>query len=781
MSEEPISESPPAAPPPSEPGGPAGEEFHPYVPASADMPEFTWPAVLVGAVLGIVFGASSLYLVLKVGMTVSASIPVAVLSITLFRLFSRIFRIRKATILENNIVQTTGSAGESIAFGVGVTMPALLLLGFEMDVLRVMTVGILGGLLGILMMIPLRRAFIVKQHGELTYPEGTACAEVLVTGEKGGATALMVFLGFGVAFLHKFLMKGLNLWKDTPEVKLYNEQGQGLQGGVLSGELSPELLGVGYIIGPRIGSIMVAGGVLAYLVLVPLIVFVGSSLDTPVAPAEKTEESSGLIRDMSVDDLRDAYIIYIGAGAVATGGIISMFQALPMIFAAFRSALHDLFGSGSAAQAATAQVPRTERDLPIWVVVFGSLGLVVAIAALPSLGLGLNLFGLIGAVLIVSLGFLFVTVSSRLTGEVGSSSNPISGMTVAALLLTCLVFLAMGKTDKAATLTAMTVAAVVCVASSNGGTTSQDLKTGYLVGGTPVYMQLAIVVGALTSAVVIGWTLLLLNDAGTVYSKKNLPQRPISNIQDFPEMEKVGGTYGETDKSEYHVVNVARGEYPAEGDQPEIRPGRYLADGQGRIHYLVDPAINGRLTHQDNGDKVEFKPKAPKTVLMASIIDGIFNQRLPWGLVLIGVLIAVTLELSGVPSLPFAVGVYLPLSASTPIFIGGLLRWVVDLFKKRSEAEAETSPGMLLSSGYIAGGALAGVLIALFNFAPGFQKQMLGVGDDLPKEWQESVWTSVVPFGLLMVLLLLIGTELIFRAPPAADASSKSDEPGAAS
>ena len=480
-----------AAPATSEPRParpPVAPVHEPYVPDSADIPEFTWSAVVVGAVLGIIFGASSLYLVLKVGLTVSASIPVAVLSITLFRLFSRIFGIRRATILENNIVQTTGSAGESIAFGVGVTIPALMLLGMDMELLRVMTVGVLGGLLGILMMIPLRRAFIVKQHGKLRYPEGTACADVLIVGEEGGATAATVFTGFGLAFVHKFLMTALHLWKDEVNQPLSAASGKGLRGGIVGGELTPELLGVGYIIGPRIASIMLAGGVLAYLVLIPLVVLLLG--DRAALPADPTSRA---FVD-AVGEIRTKYILYIGAGAVAAGGIISMFQAFPLIFSSLSPACATL------AQVARepAEVSRTERDLPIAVVILGALALVLAMAAIPNLGLGVTAHGLIGAGLIVLFGFLFVTVSSRLTGEIGSSSNPISGMTVATLLLTCLIFLAMGRTDRAATLTAMTVAAIVCVAASNGGTTSQDLKTGYLVGATPRLQQIAILIGALT-------------------------------------------------------------------------------------------------------------------------------------------------------------------------------------------------------------------------------------------------------------------------------------------
>jgi putative OPT family oligopeptide transporter len=722
-----FTEAPDAPATKSTPAADAPESGHvPYVPDNVNMPELTWPSVLAGAVLGIVFGASSLYLVLKVGLTVSASIPVAVLSITLFRLFSRILPIRRATILENNIVQTTGSAGESIAFGVGVTMPALFLLGFEMSVARVMTVAVLGGLLGILMMIPLRRAFIVKQHGRLKYPEGTACADVLIVGEQGGASAKAVFTGFGLAFVYAVLMKAMKLWKDTLDLPLYSKAGQGLRKGVVGGELDPALLGVGYIIGPRIASIMVAGGVLAYLVMVPAIAYFGEGLTQPLAPAPPTGK---LIKDMSVGELRGNYILYIGAGAVATGGIISMFQALPVILGSVVAGLRDLRG-GSGGRNGSA--PRTERDLPMILVILGSLALVVAIAVAPSLGLGLieqtpegihvNVLGLVASGLIVLLGFLFVTVSSRLTGEVGSSSNPISGMTVAALLITCLVFVSLGRTDKSAMLTALTVAAVVCIASSNGGTTSQDLKTGFLVGSTPRKQQIAILIGALASAFFIGYVLLLMNNAGTVYSKKKdrVPDYTVPAAQlGGLDREKAGGQYGD-DPALYYVFHVGESEAT-----PQLPAGKYLADEHGKLVYFVDPAINGKLNRTDDGHSVkDVKYQAPKTQLMEKIISGIFNQRLPWGLVLLGVLIAVTLELTGVPSLPFAVGVYLPLESSTPIFLGGAVRWLVERVQRRrrgaalSESESEMSPGTLLSTGYIAGASIAGVVYAFVAISP---------------------------------------------------------------
>jgi putative OPT family oligopeptide transporter len=746
----------------------------PYVPDEANISEFTWQAVVVGALLGIVFGASSMYLVLKVGLTVSASIPVAVLSITLFRFLSRLTGIRKATILENNITQTTGSAGESIAFGVGVTMPALFLLGFEMDVTRVMTVGVLGGLLGILMMIPLRRAFIVKQHGKLKYPEGTACADVLIVGEQGGASAKAVFTGFGLAFVYAIGMKAFQLWKDTLKLPLYSETGQGLRKGVLGGELDPALLGVGYIIGPRIASIMVAGGVLAYLVFVPTIAYFGEGLTAPLAPAvsavDKHGVDHGIIKNMDVGEIRSSYIIYIGAGAVATGGIISMLQALPVIFTAVFAGLRDLTGGRQRENGGGA--PRTEHDLPMWVVVFGSLALVAAIAYAPSLGLGFTPFGLLAAALIVVLGFLFVTVSSRLTGEIGSSSNPISGMTVAALLITCLVFVLSGHTSKADSLAALTIAAVVCIASSNGGTTSQDLKTGYLIGATPSKQQWAIVIGALTSAIVIGYTLLGLNDAGTVYSKakENLPAYtvPAGEVSTLTQTQRAGGQYAD-DTTVYRVLHVNE----ADATERKIKPGKYLVNDDGTLAYFVDPAINGRLKEWDNGQDVHSnKFSAPKTQLMQKIISGIFDQKLPWGLVLLGVLVAITLELSGVPSLPFAVGVYLPLESSTPIFLGGAVRFVVDRINARrgrasaSETEAEMSPGTLLSTGYIAGASIAGVICAFVAASP-IVTNYLGGLFKVPQE--DSIAAAAA--GMMVLFLLLVGLGL-FLKPAATGADS---------
>jgi uncharacterized oligopeptide transporter (OPT) family protein len=783
----------------------------PFISPSQSPPEFTIPAVLAGAVLGIIFGASSLYLVLKVGLTVSASVPIAVLSITLFRAISKAFKVRNTTILENNIVQTAGSAGESIAFGVGVTMPALLLLGFEMDPVRVMTVSVLGAVLGILMMIPLRRAFIVKQHGKLIYPEGTACAEVLVAGEKGGATAKMVFVGFGIAFVVQFLRKACKLWAEDPATKLYatdEATGKvvGLKGAQLRGELAPELLGVGFLIGPRIACLMMAGAVMSYFVLGPAIAFFGDQLEDPVAPAKRAvpaepahlavaggmvapsvekarHNDPGLIRNMEPEDLRGRYLRFIGAGAVAAGGIISMGRALPLIFSSVVGGLRDLRATRAAAATGSAvSVPRTDRDMPMTVVLWGSVGLVLILALVPQLGLGINFQGLLGAVMILLFGFLFVTVSSRLTGEVGSSSNPISGMTIATLLLVCLIFYILGRTGPTAMLTALTVAAVVCIASSNGGTTSQDLKTGYLVGATPSKQQWAILIGAVTSALVIGLTMLVLNQGGSHYTKNgfatNAELKP--DPKSPPPLERPGKPYDRdqpategragwtADTKEYRVIHAR------EGDHEGLPAGRYLVNENGNPVYRTDVPISRESKVMDNGNDAPKEFTAPQPRLFANIIEGILGGRLQWSLIITGVMIAIVLELCGVSALPVAVGMYLSLGSTTPIFIGGMMRLIADRMrgKPKSEAESETSPGVLLASGYIAGGTLCGLIVAFFAFLPDSFNDALNLGLHLfgsvnPKtgktEWKPdeepgAMIAAVVVFAMLAAYLVYIGS-----------------------
>ncbi len=718
MSEPAVSEAPASA-------------FQPHVPNERVIPELTIPAVVLGAILGIIFGASSLYLVLRVGMTVSASIPVAVLSITIFR------ALRPATILENNIVQTAGSAGESIAFGVGVTMPALMILGYDMEAIQVTLVACLGGLLGILMMIPLRRAFIVKQHGELMYPEGTACAKVLIVGEQGGTSAKTVFTGFGMAFVYQILMEGLKLWNQYP-AKAFDR----LKGAVVSCDVSPVLLGVGYIIGYRIAAVMVAGGVLAYLVMTPTIVFFGSGVPNPIFP-----ESAKAIGKMSPKDIRDAYILYIGAGAVAAGGIISLLQALPLILSSIKAGLGDIASSRGDSSPATKT--RVDHDLPLWMVGLGAVALVVLISSTNLFPTEVDLTGRIaGALLIAVFGFLFVTVSSRLTGEIGSSSNPISGMTVATLLLTCLVFVLMGWVGPHYRVAALSIAGIVCIAASNGGTTSQDLKTGFLVGATPSSQQIAILVGSLTSAVVIGYTLLLLNDASTVVTRKaeNLPT--VKAPANLTETESLDG-------KPYKVWRVANA-------QEGALPGKYLVDDTGKAVALIDPGINGRVNTRDDGSQVT-KYDAPKAKLMSLIIDGIMNGNLPWELVILGALIAVLMQLSFVPALAFAVGVYLPLSSSMPIFVGGLVRLAVDKWTKADAAESDSSPAVLLSSGYIAGGSIAGILIALLALLPPSVGSLLDLSKRLPAAWNDSNWPSMGAFGVLIVVLTLCGMGVLLK------------------
>ena len=670
--------------------------FNPYIPASAELTELSFLAVLLGSVLGVIFGASSLYLFLKVGMTVSASIPVAVLAITIFRGLSRAFGTRPTTILENNIVQTAGSAGESIAFGVGAAMPALMLLGYELEWTRVMLVAVLGGLLGILMMIPLRRAFIVKQHGILPYPEGTACAKVLIVGEHGGSNARTVFLGFGVGFVYQILMKGLKLWSSE-----WDKAITGIKGytkAVVSLEPDPVLLGVGYIIGPRIASVMVGGGILTALMLTPMIAYFGDGLPGVLPPGQQK------IGAMSAGQISSQYVRYIGAGAVAAGGILSMLNALPLIIS---SVLGSFSAMGSSRQPDLATSngeeengrPRTDRDIPMPLVLLGCLGLVAAIAGsnlIPTNTIG----RVIGAVMVVLFGFLFVTVSSRITGVIGSSSNPISGMTIATLLLTCLIFVLLGWVGTEYRLAALSIAGVVCIASSNGGTTSQDLKTGYLVGSTPWKQQVAILVGALVSAIFMGGILLWLNDAYSTVTDRpaDLPsvKTDVSRLNDSEE-----GKDGKTYKV-WWVVNP----------EPGVLPGKYLVDVTGQARFLDDPGIGGRLNYSTSGAELKkFNPPQPR--LFATIIDGIMKGDLPWGLVILGAVLAVVMQLAGVSALAFAVGVYLPLSTTLPIFVGGLIRAAVDRLRKFNAEESDMSPGTMMSTGLIAGGSLAGIIIAL--------------------------------------------------------------------
>jgi putative OPT family oligopeptide transporter len=765
------------------------ERFRPYIPDSVtNMRELTPLPLIIGTLLGVVFGASSLYLVLKVGLTVSASIPVAVISITLFRLLSKTGVARDATILEHNIVQTTGSAGESIAFGVGVTMPAIMILGFDLEFTRVTLVAVLGGLLGILMMIPLRRALIRDQHGILKYPEGTACAQVLIAGaseeskaaseiakkdETSSATrgGLVITAGFVVGFLYNTVMRVFSGWKEYPT----KEFGEPFRGGSVSLESNPALLGVGYIIGPHIAGIMFAGGVMAYLVLIPMIRYFGEGLAAPLAPATIPISEMGI---EGANSIQSEYILYIGAGAVAAGGIISLIRSLPIIWHGIRGGVADFRGRRAAKE--NGGTPRTDQDLSMKFVVIGILALIIVITFVPALKMNL-----LGAILIIFFGFLFVTVSSRLTGEIGSSSNPISGMTVATLLLTSLVFLLVGWTaPDPYFVTALSVGGIVCIAASNGGTTSQDLKTGFWVGGTPWKQQTAILIGALVSALLLGPILIQLNNSSTVYEPVaadkfagfQVPEQElVRDSSGALKSEQAGGFWGTRDTASYRVWHNT--------DPQRGATGRYLVDMQGRPVYLVDPGINGTAEKAQTGVDEAGNPvyqtvekyRAPKATLMSYIIKGILSQQLPWGLVLLGVMIAVTLELCGISSLAFAVGLYLPISASAPIFVGGMVRWAGDRYLRRKLAaqnlteeeiiaETDKSPGVLLASGYIAGGALAGIILAVASVY--FADTVATFAD-----WSEknnpffagphSDWLGLIPFWLLAVLLYYVGREMI--------------------
>jgi putative OPT family oligopeptide transporter len=584
--------------------------FQPYVPAAQSPAEFTMKAIVLGAMFGLLFGASTVYLGLRAGLTVSASIPIAVLAISVLKRFGG------STILENNIVQTIGSAGESVAAGVVFTIPALIFLapygpGY-FNYFQITLLAFAGGILGVLMMVPLRRALIVKEHGVLPYPEGTACADVLVAGERGGALAKTVFMGLGVGALWKSLSWIIQLFPTAIGRSL--SRTSVFPNATLNVDISPEYMGVGYVIGPRIAGVMFAGGVLSWLVLLPLLTILGNYLTVPFPPVP----ASGLrIDQMSPNQLWSAYIRYTGAGAVLAAGLITLARTIPTIVSSFRESVKDFNARG----AGGGQV-RTERDMPMVAVLAGSLLLAIFLAVAPGMPTQGNP---LAAVLVIIFGFFFVTVSSRIVGLIGSSSNPVSGMTIATLILTCTIFVALGWTGDVYSPVALCVGAVVCIAAANAGATSQDLKTGYIVGATPIYQQYGLIIGVLVSALIIGYTTLYLHEVMTVGSDA-LP--------------------------------------------------------------------------------------APQATLMATIIRGLLSQNLPWGLVLVGVFIAITLELCGIHSLSFAVGSYLPIATTAPIFAGGLVRAYVE--KKTGKAEeSEVGSGTLFSSGLIAGGSLAGILYAI--------------------------------------------------------------------
>jgi OPT family oligopeptide transporter len=627
-------------------------EFQPYISAErSDVAEFTPKAIIIGVVFGIIFGAATVYLALKAGLTVSASIPIAVLAISLLK------KLGGSTILENNVVQTIGSAGESIAAGVVFTLPGFLFLSTEskgssfFDYWTIFTLALLGGVLGTLMMVPLRRSLIVKEHGNLPYPEGTACASVLIAGEKGGDLAKTAFQGVGFAFAYAVLQKIVKLIAETPAL-VSSQANKYFPSATVNGEITPEYLGVGYIIGPKIAGVLVAGGVLAWLGLIPLL----ASLVPPDIIAEQLVKLGYLTSVTTAGGpggwdpathsfgntataIYRAYVRQIGAGAVAAGGFITLLKTLPTIISAFKESLASL-REGAAAGAAK----RTERDLPITVVLFGSIGLVVVMALLPFLP-GNVLGRLLLGVLIVVFGFFFVTVASRIVGIIGSSSNPISGMTIATLMATCLIFIGIGWTGDVYQPMALCVGGMVCIAAANAGATSQDLKTGYLVGATPKAQQIGLMIGAVAAAVVIGLTMKVLDTPTEAMRAQGIE----------------------------HMIGTEK--FPA-----------------------------------------------PQGTLMATLIKGLLSFNLDWQFVLVGVFLAVTMELCGVKSLSFAVGAYLPLSTTAPIFVGGAIKGVADYVAHRKGEkveESELGPGNLFATGLVAGGALAGVLVAILSVNEG--------------------------------------------------------------
>lgn len=602
------------------------QDFKPYVPASKKLPEFTWVSLIVGALLAIVFGAANAYLGLIVGMTVSASIPAAVISMAILRII-----LKRTSILENNIVQTIASTGESLAAGVIFTLPALFIWQLQPSLTTIAIIALAGGVLGVILMIPLRKSLIVKEHGKLPYPEGTACAEVLKTGEKGGKGAKLVLGGLGIGAGFKLLTDAVKAFPSSVEWEIYK-----FKNAAVGMDTLPAMLGVGYIVGPRIAGVMFAGGVLGWLGIIPLISYIGEVAQTPIYPGEVP------ISEMNYHDIWSNYLRYIGAGAVAFGGIIGLIKTLPTIVSSFIGAIKGFSSAGETG------VLRTEKDIPMPFIIALTILFIAVLVFYPSIQIGF-----IGAILLFIFGFFFVTVSSRIVGIVGSSSNPVSGLTIAALIFITLILSAFGQTGETGMVISITIGAVVCIAAAIAGDTSQDLKTGYLVGATPKWQQIAQLYGVLISSIVIGFVLVLLDN---VYG------------------------FGST-------------ELPA-----------------------------------------------PQATLMSMVVEGIMSGDLPWHLLFIGAAIAATVELFKVGSLPFAVGLYLPIHTTAPIMIGGLISGLISRLAKNKEEEKEKKErGTLLASGYIAGEALMGVMIAL----------AITAGVTFPEETLTGPFVSIIAFAAI--------------------------------
>ena len=656
--------------------------FHPFVSPQTVMKELTVKSILLGSLFGVIFGAATVYLALKAGLTVSASIPIAVIAITLGRKFF------KTTILENNIIQTTGSAGESIAAGVVFTLPGFLFLSDGggdkyFNYITILILAIFGGILGTLMMIPLRRSLIVKEHDTLPYPEGTACGDVLIAGEKGGDFAKTAFQGLGIAFGYAILQKVFHIIAETPKY-ITSQTSKYLQSAKVSGEITPEYMGVGYIIGPKIAGVLVAGGVFAWLVMIPLLsklvppdVIVAQLVKLGYLKDALTSGGKGGWNPLthSFDDFSAAiyyaYVRQIGAGAVAAGGFITLIKTIPTIISSFKGSIGSITRNEDGTKIT---VLRTDRDLNIKVVLFGSLGLIILMAFLPQLpGNGIGQKLLIG-LLVVIFGAFFVTVSSRIVGLIGSSNNPISGMTIATLMGTCLIFIAVGWTGKAYEPMALVVGGMICIAAANAGGTSQDLKSGYIVGATPRNQQIALFVGAIVSSIVIGLTV---------------------NFLDKPT-----------------AAMIAKG--------------------------VTTHAIGS-----------EFYP-APQGTLMATLDKGILSNNLDWQFVLAGVFVAIVMELCNIKALSFAVGAYLPLSTTLPIFAGGAIKGLAEMYQKKKKIqltaeEEELGKGSLFATGLVAGGAVAGVIFAIMA---GFD----GPAAFLNKLNMESGFSGAIGHGTYQIL-----------------------------
>ena len=643
------------------------ETFKPYIAASESVAEVTVRAIVLGSILSVIFGVANAYIGLKYGMTVSASIPAAVISMAVLR---TLFRRKRATVLENNIVQTVGSAGESLAAGIIFTIPAffiwaansqLVAAGYyhEISKMQIFWLSMLGGGLGILLMIPLRKYLVEKEHGKLAFPEGTACAEIIVAGDEGGKKAKTVFLGIGIGALYKMIFYTLRMWSESPSYDIK----KWLKGGTIGMDATPVLLGVGYIIGPRIAALMLAGAVLGYLGVSPLLSFIGDQI-----PGVIISPGTIPLNEMDPSALRDAYIKYLGVGAVALGGFVSLAKSIPIIFHSFAAGAKELVSSRKSRE----DKPRTDRDIPMSYVLIGTLLIIIAIWAYPGTEMHI-----MGAVLAVIFGFFFVVVAARIVGIVGSSSSPVSGMTIATLLVTCLILLTFGVSGVKGMITAMSVGTVVCIAVCLSGDIAQDLKTGYLLGATPSKQQWTEFIGLLFPAIAMGFTLYML-----------------------------GNAFG-------FVVT-------------EQTPNPLLA---------------------------------PQANVMATVVQGVMNANIPWQPILVGAMIALAVELLGIQSLPFAIGLYLPLSLSTPIMAGGILTLLVKKSTSiKALKESRYQMGILFGSGLVAGDALVAVITAFLISSWGAYRGFFDGHEGMMNSLTGSFgpWVALIAFALLGILFYYI-------------------------